>query len=1677
MQQNYFEWFIRLSRLVGVLVILLALSWLYGLLLYDDQLLTSLNSALAFLVAGGSVVAYTYQRHNLSAIGALLLLGMSILILVLDQSVTRVVPPSAPAPALAGWIPAAVPAFALMAFGMLALSRSNRTCCGYLAGGCASVLLILGGMGLMDYAVDLHMLYPWWPFSEMAVYAAIGQLLLGFGLLVLAHHRLASEVSNILAWAGLASVVGLLGLTLFLWDTLQRLEDRQIANLTAVQASRLGQFFEANLNERVNGIERMALRWEIAGGTPQHQWKADVQAYLHDMPGGYLGIRWLDPDGRIKWVYPPEQTVRLFDFDQSQEPVRRRGLERARRNHQPVFTEQFELLLGGQGMLLLRALYVNGQHDGYLAAAFRTDELLEFLAGALIERGYGIQVSCGGEALFQHGKRPPAGSHQQPFHDIHFESGGCDWQLKIWPTRQVLDEYQTALPTLTLISGLLLALLSGALFLFWERSRRRELEAQQAQAQVDRLFELLPEGVLMIDPETTLPVTFNATAHRQLGYSAAEFAQLPIEAYQEGESSEAIRRRLRDLTKIHYGDFEAVHRRKNGSLMQVHVTVLPFQENERCYLLTVYRDITEQKQAAQRLTIQSIAIEQSPTSVVITNRNGDIEYINQHFTEATGYTEDEVKGENPRILKSGLTPEATYRDMWQTLARGEDWSGELTNKRKNGEIYWEEAHISPVHDASGNVTHYVAVKMEITERKQAEEQLRALNASLESQVEQRTRELVLAKEEAEAASQAKSTFLSNMSHEIRTPMNSVLGMAYLALKANPTPKQRDYLQKILHSGEHLLGIINDILDFSKIEAGMLSIEPRQFNFGLIREDLDSMFAERLVEKGLRFGIHSDPAIPQQVKGDLLRLKQVLINLIGNAMKFTEEGAVSVKIRLLEEQDKQLLLRFEVHDTGIGMTEEQITNLFQAFHQANATITRKYGGTGLGLAICRQLVELMGGQIGVESEYGQGSTFWFVVPLGKVSQQEGELEEHDDGNPFSILNGASVLLAEDNPFNQQVATEMLERVGVAVTLANNGIEALDWLRKSHFDCVLMDMQMPEMDGLEATRQLRADPQIAAICVVAMTANASADDRAACFEAGMDAFVTKPVNPAEMYTVVARCLRKQSVASKLEEAPQDAVTTPAPSDEMVIEYSLASDPDVIDLLVLAERLGGEPDDVRRFAFKFLEAAQQGLEEMDTALDEQAAATLAALGHRIKSSARTVGAMKFADLCQSLEPLKQGGSVEQAGKTVAQLHSLLEVISAHVHNAFSNHQPLPSDAHSDSQALQVLVLDDEVFQFEFIQNTLKKLHITHLTHALDGVQGLAMLDEPGTNPDIIICDLDMPGMDGIEFMRNIAMRHYQGGIILLSGADASVLKVAQRLADIHNLNLLGAFEKPITRQALSVAISHLKSGGKSSRSRTMDDELPGVDALRVALQEGQIEAWFQPKVAVKIRKLKGVECLARWRHPEHGMINPGHFIPLAEEHGLIDELTFVMVRQAARQLGEWLRQGHELTASINVSMDSLNRLDLPELFDKMVREAGVQPKDIMLELTESRLMDNFTISLDIIARLRLKGFGLSIDDFGTGFSTLENLKQLPFTELKVDRAFVQGASEDAEAHAILVSSVELGRTFNLSIVAEGVETQADWDLVARTGCNEVQGYFIAKPMPAGEFGRWIGEWQQNH
>ncbi len=495
-----------------------------------------------------------------------------------------------------------------------------------------------------------------------------------------------------------------------------------------------------------------------------------------------------------------------------------------------------------------------------------------------------------------------------------------------------------------------------------------------------------------------------------------------------------------------------------------------------------------------------------PIGVFECDQKGECLYVNSRWQEIFGLNLVESLTKDWRQFLHPEEYESVAAEWSQAI---DDFRAFIRDCRiitTRGEVRWVHLRSSPVFSDSG--VRYTGTVEDITERKHFEEELRR------------------AKEAAESVNEAKSAFLANMSHEIRTPMNAVIGMSGLLLDTALNPKQKEYTEIIQESAKALLQIINDILDFSKIEAGKLEIENIAFDLRVLLDNIMVMVAPKAHEKGLQINCIIPSDLHVGLKGDPGRLRQILLNLIGNAVKFSAKGGVTIQVERLMELEQKIVLRFSIKDTGIGIPHDRKNQLFQSFSQLDPSTTRKYGGTGLGLAISKQLVEIMGGQIDVISEPGQGSTFWFAIALEKMIQatilQTGGagqfLKENLNTWPKekteAVAKTVKILLAEDNPINQKVATLILRKSGYEVEVVNDGAEAVQALMVRSYDLVLMDVQMPNMDGLEATRRIR-DPQSrvlnSQIPIIALTAHAMKGDEENCVASGMNDYLAKPIDP--------------------------------------------------------------------------------------------------------------------------------------------------------------------------------------------------------------------------------------------------------------------------------------------------------------------------------------------------------------------------------------------------------------------------------------------------------------------------------------------------------------------------------------------------------------------------------------
>jgi PAS domain S-box-containing protein len=691
-----------------------------------------------------------------------------------------------------------------------------------------------------------------------------------------------------------------------------------------------------------------------------------------------------------------------------------------------------------------------------------------------------------------------------------------------------------------------------------EITERNNAEAalRQSEEQFRAMFELATVGMVQVDPQTGRLSRVNERFCAITGYSSDELVGMRFPELIYPEDRERSIENFRRAVKGSGQDYRTEKRfmRKDGSVVWVNVNAALIRDapGQVANTLAVCEDITERKQIDEALRqseqLYKTLAETSPALVWLARVDGTAEYVDPSWREYTGLTLEQLN-EIGWTQLDHPDDRARLRAAWANCyERGENFKAEFRYRRHDGVYRWFLGRATPLKDKEGHIIKWVGVMTDISEHKQleqelnlrvqertaelqgAKEELEIANEELQVELEQHRKleaDLSKAKDAAEEATEAKAAFLANMSHEIRTPMNAVIGFTSLLLEEPLTPDQKDYIEGIRNGGEALLGLINEILDFSRADKEKLVLEHQPFSLRHCIEFSLDMIASQANQKGLNLSYTISYGTPDTIIGDPDRLRQVLVNLLGNAVKFTDAGEVSVSISSnVIEADKHQFL-FEVRDTGIGINQDKMKDLFQPFTQVERVISRKRDGVGLGLAISKKLVELMGGTIWAESVPGQGSAFHFTIQAEAIPGKHLDLVEANKDNSFenlAVQNPLSILVAEDNSSNQRVLVTMLKRMGYRPDAVSDGKEVLQALELRPYDLILMDVKMPKMDGITATQVIRKLQPEKGPKIVAITAYALEGDREMCLEAGMDGYISKPVQKRELVEVLKRCSQR-------------------------------------------------------------------------------------------------------------------------------------------------------------------------------------------------------------------------------------------------------------------------------------------------------------------------------------------------------------------------------------------------------------------------------------------------------------------------------------------------------------------------------------------------------------------------
>ncbi len=1322
------SWLERSLLTLAIVLVVISAGTLAGWWLGIDELLRPIvdqpdlsamkfNAALGFLLLGIALLGLEFGRRRVALLAAisaaigLLTLAESILrqnlhldeLFVRDHLLAGTEEPGRMASMVATCLALAGLALAWRAFDRGARARL------FAEAVVGSVIASAGFSTLLGYATGLPAVFRWGTNTATSPVAALALLLLGLALILLGWRESVKIGGGPPTWSPMPAVIGCLTLTVILWIGLRERERYYIGQRTNNAMASLAITIKGELDHEINQCERLARTWGDRPDNSTVDQQLDASKLLTEESGahGCMSISFVDTTRHTVWTYPTAGTEGSIGFDHGSVPARAAALDAVRTSGVPFVSATVSIVnpanqRADNGLVIYAPVLRAGKPVGYLAAEFLYKPLFDSILALRdsldrLDTDYFVAIAIGGEPVFSSDAADP---HRDDTlttdKTVTLEDHRIRMRLSLTPSDAALEKDRRYLPELALAAGFGITILLG-LSVHLARSARagqrsaefsnKKLFAEnEERRRVEARLKVSDERLRLALDSTQIGIFEWSVAAGHVYYSPGLWAMLgfehgrmpsTVEAWQSlihPEDLPLYRRRTESQLNGIASFIEPEYRvrARSGDWRWVYTrakSVATSHDGRPTRIIGTVQDITARREAELALRESqaearklSLVAAKTDNPVLIGSPDGRIEWANEAFCRVMEYSLDEVVGKNPAHFMIG--PETNPRTIVRiraAMARGHGISTDVVNYSKSGRKFHLHIEIQPVRGASGDVENFIAVETDITARVETELQLRR------------------AKTEADDASRAKSDFLASMSHEIRTPMNGVIGMTSLLMETTLSHEQRDFVNTIRTSGEALLTIINDILDFSKIESGKMELERSPFELALCIEEALDLFALQASSKGLELVYHVAADVPAWIVGDVTRLRQVLVNLVNNAVKFTPNGSIALEVRRavrepaplgfdpgLPPDPTRLILEFTVRDSGIGIPPGRVDRLFKAFSQVDSSTTRKYGGTGLGLAICQRLCELMGGAIRVESVVGEGSAFIFTIqsepapvstdsglpvlperlraggvlcvedhPVGRQRLRTlfekwgapctvvpdvaaaleavaarsappallivdgGETEAPapiaalaaikcarlvmfpfgqaapfppGDGLPFAstskplrtssvvhaigtLFNPAlaaaaaagrsgerplaeefplEVLLAEDNAVNQKVALRFLERLGYRADAVANGLEVITTLEHRRYDLVLMDLQMPEMDGLEASRRIRtrlpADRQPK---IIALTANAMQGDRELCLAAGMDDYISKPVKMHEISAAIRRQFGKPSASRS---APQ-------------------------------------------------------------------------------------------------------------------------------------------------------------------------------------------------------------------------------------------------------------------------------------------------------------------------------------------------------------------------------------------------------------------------------------------------------------------------------------------------------------------------------------------------------------
>ncbi|MBI2511490.1 MAG: response regulator [Opitutae bacterium] len=1145
-----------------------------------------------------------------------------------------------------------------------------------------SLACAYGFTAVLSSRIGLTRLDFWVNHAHVGPQAAVALQLLGVALVLLAA-RDARETADESGprWLWLPVVTVSTTITVLFWISLREREIAYLNNTTQLTLNTIASAFKAETEVQINNLRRMAERWTDSGGTPLASWEKDARAHAQDFPA-YKSISWVDANFRTRWFWPREGNEDAASFDHRRDPLRLQALTSARETLAFALAAPIVSPVKPPSLAVYATVLSSGSFDGFIVGEMTLSKLFDSIDDRLnISSRYEFTArflnpqaadpKARDVAVF-HSNEREAQSNERLHQSAVFNLLGQRVTLELVPRPEFIAPNRQFLPEVALVSGLGVSLLLGLVVNLAQSARNRQRAAESTSEQlrseneerrrIEARLKVTDERLNLALEATHIGVIewnlndgraiYSAGFWTSLGYDAAFMPAMQetllklihpddLKGYHA-----ALDAHLAGKTELFECEFRVKHQHGEWEWLALRAKCVgtdrigrPLRMAGTCQNITVRKRQQEALRASQAATRKlSLVASRTDNAVVITRPDGRVEWVNESFSRLAEHTLEDIGGRPfVELLSSPEDDLTAVERVTRAFSRREAMTTDVIHHARSGRRYHVHLELQPVFNDEGAVENFIVIETDITSRVEVEQQLRR------------------AKAEADSASRAKSEFLASMSHEIRTPMNGVIGMTSLLLETQLTPEQRDYVQTVRTSGDALLSIINEILDFSKIESGKMELERHPFELAQCVEETIDIFALQASAKNIELAYSIDADVPAWVVGDITRLRQVLVNLVNNAVKFTPSGFITIEVKLAAKLDPATgacLLDFIVADTGIGIPADRQSALFKPFSQVDSSTTRKYGGTGLGLAICDRLVQLMGGTIDVTSQLGHGSRFRFNIQTEAAEEPSGgrvlnfggvtvlavddhavnrhalqiclaqwgcaplcaenaahaleltaqkppaiAIVDHDLAGqsgeqlieqlhakhprlPIVLLTAASdgvrhgqstapfvmrlpkpikpsflgecvarlmkggalsspvapavapptelareipldLLLVEDNPVNQKVALHLLTRLGYQADAVGNGLEAIRAVEQRDYNLIFMDVQMPEMDGLAATREIRMRlPKPRQPKIVALTANAIQGDRERCLAAGMDDYLSKPVKLDELHGMIRK-----------------------------------------------------------------------------------------------------------------------------------------------------------------------------------------------------------------------------------------------------------------------------------------------------------------------------------------------------------------------------------------------------------------------------------------------------------------------------------------------------------------------------------------------------------------------------